>query len=157
MSRFKQSMSHFLFVFILACRLLLYEVLKVDLNEKPHSQVVFVGKSMAEARWKRHSTGNTISLSKCKKKVDRITHTHTHPQVTRIPISMGCGLSPGSLEAPSNTYFIRNSPSNKKRELYKNAARRIMKMNDRWKTLTAEMLHATDQNFAQTCCHKLTK
>lgn len=56
-----------------------------------------------------------VSASKGIAKFERITHTHTQPQVMKIPISMGHGSVCWPTEAPAKSYFIpTNQKTNKK-------------------------------------------
>lgn len=108
---------------------------------------------------KRDPTRSTTSLCNLEEKQElKESHSDTHSQVTRIPMGMGYGpvSCPGKI--PINSYFIRNSPNHKKRKPLQRCHKKgNMKMNDRWKTPTKAMLHATDENFTQMYFHKFTK
>lgn len=144
------------------------EALKLDLNEKLHSQAILAGSSLfVKARWKKRKTALEIipvSATKRKTKVENTTCTYTHvatytpPQVTRISTSIGHGPVYWLTRSSCKQQLNKNLPGNKKWCLQRCAKReRKMKMNDTWTTPTKETLHAADQNFAQMYSHKLTK
>lgn len=97
------------------------EALQVDLNEKLliHSPAIVVGSSLFLRRGEKDKMASGILQSqqaRGKKKLKRLqVHTHTPLRSQEFLLAWDMALAPGSREAPTNSYFIKNSPDNNKR------------------------------------------